>query len=482
MNKIKNKELGLKGKTIYFIGIKGVGMTMLAQFLLAKGAKVLGSDIPETFLTDRVLKDCKIKVFSGFNPENIPLEVDIIIHSSAYNEKNNPELGYIKNNKNIFSKVEIKSYAESLGKVFNNYQGIAVCGSHGKTTTSAWLGYLLSKAKKEPNVLVGSRVPQFKGSSLIGKSNLFIAEVDEYQNKLKFFKPKIVLLNNIDYDHPDFFKTKASYEKVFHDFVKKIPASGFLVVNADDAKALKVSQSSTAKIITYSLDEKKSFSEEINYRAFGFKNNKLKQSFRVNDLGTFSISLLGKHNIANALGVIATAIKLKIPLKEIKKHILSFKGTERRAQILGTYNGAVYIDDYAHHPTEIKATLEAIKETYSDKKIITVFHPHTFTRTKALFKDFVDSFFASDELIVLDIYGSAREKQGGVSSLALVKAIKLANKKKNNKQSVKNIKTIPEVINYLKARAKAGEVVLLMGAGDVFRVAQGILNKNKKIN
>ena len=481
---MNDKELGLKGKIIYFIGIKGVGMTMLAQFLAAKGVKVSGSDVPEVFLTDRVLNDCKIKVFCGFNPENIPSNVDVIIHSSAYNEKNNPELGYLKNNKNLFSGVKIRTYAVALGEIFNMYQGIAVCGSHGKTTTSAWLGYLLLKANLEPNVLVGSRVPQLKGSSVIGKSNLFVAEVDEYQNKLQYFSPEMVILNNIDYDHPDFFKTEASYLKVFRDFVKRIPASGFLVINADDRKVFKVSRLAKAKVISYSLEAKNNESDKVDYRAHDIKTNKLKQSFKVNDLGVFNISLLGKHNIANALGVIAVSLELGIPLVEVKKYLQLFKGTERRSQVLGSYNGALYIDDYAHHPTEIKATIQAIKEAYSDKKIITVFHPHTFTRTKALFNDFTNSFFASDELIILNIYGSAREKQGGVSSLSLVNAIKKANRKKSDKkvvgQVVKNIETIPEVVDYLKERAKSGDLVLLMGAGDVFRVAEIILKKKKK--
>ncbi len=473
-------EFGQGDELVYFIGIKGVGMTMLAQFLAAKGVKVLGSDVPEVFLTDRVLKNSKIKVFSGFNPENIPENVDVVIHSSAYSEKNNPELGYIKNNKNLFTGVKLHCYASALGEIFNKYQGIAVCGSHGKTTCSAWLGYVLLKANKEPNVLVGSRVPQFKGSSLIGESKLLVSEVDEYQNKLRFFSPKMLLLNNIDYDHPDFFKTEASYIKVFRDFVKRIPSSGFMVVNADDAQALKVSAFTKAKVISYSIKEEKKGEAKVDYRAHEIKVRGLKQSFKVNDLGVFDISLLGDYNISNALGVIATALELGVPLAELKKHLKSFKGTERRSQVLASHNGAIYIDDYAHHPTEIKASLKAIKEAYSDKNIITVFHPHTFSRTKAFFKDFSKSFFASDELIILNIYGSAREKQGGVTSLSLLRAIKAENRKRKDiKQLVQNIETIPEVVTYLKKRAGAGDVVLLMGAGDVFRVAEAILKKKK---
>ena len=475
----KNKQVK---KEVYFIGIKGVGMTMLAQFLQAKGHKVSGSDVAESFLTDKVLSDAKIPVFSGFNPENISTKADLIIYSSAYNEKNNPELGFIKHNPNLF-KAEILSYAQALGSVFNDYQGIAVCGSHGKTTTSAWLGYVLEKANKKPNVLVGSRVPQFKGSSLIGSSKIFLAETDEYQNKLRFFNPFAVVLNNIDYDHPDFFKDDAAYIKVFRDFIKRIPERGFLVVNYGDKQVKRVSKSCSAKVISYDI-ETESFTttanrnkavagtdkEVVNYFAFNLKIKGLKQSFQVNNLGEFKISLLGRHNVKNALAVIAAALELKVSLKDLKKYLANFKGTERRSQILGTYNQAIYIDDYAHHPTEIQATLESLKSFYHTKKIITVFHPHTFTRTKALFNDFVKSFQNTDELIILDIYGSAREKQGGVSSAKLVKGINAFYKKEKKNIIAKNIKTVKEVANYLRTNTKANDLVVLMGAGDVFRV------------
>ena len=470
---IKN-SLKSKKKKVYFIGIKGVGMTMLAQFLKAKGNDISGSDITESFLTDKVLRDAKIKVYLGFNPENIVSKADLIIYSSAYNEKNNLELAYIKNNPELFSKIKVLSYAEALGEVFNTYQGISVCGSHGKTTTSAWLGYVLAAARKSPNVLVGSRVPQFKGSMLLGSSKIFIAETDEYQNKLKFFKPFGVLLNNIEFDHPDFFKDEAAYIKVFRDFVKKIPQEGFLIIDNSDKKVKRVARASKAKIISYDLTNE----SVVNYFAYDLKIRGANQVFKVNNLGEFTIKLFGRHNVKNALAVIATARELGVSLNKIKAALASFKGTERRAQILGKYKEAIIIDDYAHHPTEVKATLKALREFYKNRNIITVFHPHTFTRTKALFKDFTKSFSDTDELIILNIYGSAREEQGGVTSAELVKAIKANDKKNKLKRLVLNIKKIPEVAAYLKKKISKNDLVVLMGAGDVFRVGEIIL-KNK---
>lgn len=462
---------------IYLIGIKGVGTTMLAQFLTEMGNNLVsGSDINDVFLTDKVLKTAKIKVFSPFDSKNIPLNPDLIIYSSAYNENNNSELAYIKNNPALFKKTRLLSYASALGEVFNQYQGVAVCGSHGKTTTSAWLGYVLLKAGKKPNVLVGSRVPQFKGSSLKGSSKYFVAETDEYQNKLQYFKPQGVLLNNIDYDHPDFFPTKEAYLQVFIDFIKKIKASGFLVLNNQDLESLKIKKYCRGRILTYAIDS------EADYQARELvqKNNRLKFKlvFKRKIIGSFTIKMLGRHNVSNALAVIAAARELKVSFVDIKKHLATFKGTERRAQILGKYRGALIIDDYAHHPTEVKATLAGLRLNYDKQRIITVFHPHTFTRTKALFADFIKSFRETDELIVLDIYGSAREIAGGVSSRELVEAIISNNQKENFKQNVKYLAAMPEAVKYLKSHLKKQDILLLMGAGDVFRIGQDLL-KNK---
>lgn len=504
MNKSKKAKKN-KVQDIYLIGIKGVGMTMLAQFLAAHGHHVFGSDISDSFMTDKVLKKEKIKVSSPFAVDNIPLHPDMIIHSSAFNAKNNPEMAYIRKNKARFRDIPILSYAEALGQVFNEYYGVAVCGSHGKTTTSAWLGLVLMKAGKKPNVLVGSRVPQFGGSSLKGSSDIFVAEVDEYQNKLQYFQPDGVVLNNIDYDHPDFFKTEAAYTKVFADFIKKIPQSGFLVISERDRESRRIKKYCRGRVRSYDLaPDAETFMDAENaaaregkkrdgadylahdlrlkngYQIFkvAYRETSLSDKMRfesVAGLGEFKIRLWGEHNVLNALAVIAAARELKVPLEGIRSGLASFSGTERRAQILGKYRGALIIDDYAHHPTEIAATLKGLRAHYSEKKIITVFHPHTFTRTKALFGDFIRSFTATDELVILDIYGSAREKQGGVSSRQLAAGIAKFNKTKKITQPVRYLGTMPEVTAYLRRHLASNDVLLLMGAGDVFRVGQDLL-------
>jgi len=462
---------------VYLVGIKGVGMTMLAQFLKEKGAIVSGSDNPDVFLTDAVLKKEQIKFANHFALKNIPSDVQLVIHSSAYSPENNIELAYLAKQK----KIKVLNYASALGEVFSAYQGVAVCGSHGKTTTSAWLGYVLWKAGLEPNVLVGSSVPQFKSSGLVGKSKLFVAEADEYQNKLQYFFPYGVVLNNIDYDHPDFYKTKAAYAKAFRDFTAKIPVAGFLVANDSDKQVRALYSQVKGWILNYDvvLDKKEYLKKKGKVRFLAY-DHYLKdgyQYFTVNDLGVFKIKLLGRHNIYNALAVIAAAFALGVEMPVIKKQLATFKGTTRRAQHLGTFNGVPVFDDYAHHPTEVKATLAAFKEAYPDKKIITVFHPHTFTRTLALFDDFKKSFADTDELIILNIYGSAREQQGGTSSQELIAAIKAWNKEQRRRQPVIFKKDLAQVEDYLRQHLKGNDLLLLMGAGDIFRVGENLLKK-----
>jgi len=484
-------------KKVYMIGIKGVGMTMLAQFLASRGVEVIGSDISDKYMTDKVLKGAGIKVIENFNENNIPADVDLIIYSTAYNKENNVEVARVLN-----SKEDVLTYAEALGKIFNQHYGIAVVGTHGKTTTTAWLGYLLEKAGVNPNVMAGARVEQFKGSSLIGKSDYLIAELDEYQNKLKYFDPQMVLLNNIEYDHPDFFPAQNDYNQVFIDFIKKIPAKGFLIANFDDPITRKIARvNCRGKVVSCAINE------VADYVAYDIKQLGNKQYFKVkfgidnneedgtdltgfyrfpgkpgslqNDredlLGDFCIGLPGKHNISNALAVVVASIELGVELWVIREHLAEFKGVDRRMQVLGKFRGATIIDDYAHHPTEIKATLSGARQRYKDNNLTVVFHPHTFTRTKALLDEFAASFEGADEVIVLDIYGSAREEHGGVHSRDLVKKIGIRNRELGIRQDIRYISTLEECEEYLRDNVGREAVVILMGAGDVFRIGENLV-------
>lgn len=452
-------------KKVYCIGIKGAGMAAIAEIFKGHKKSVSGSDTDEIFFTDEALKRSGIKYKEGFSADNIPSGTDLIIYSTAYNEKNNPEVVEAKKRN-----IPMMSYSEALGELFKEKFGIAVCGTHGKTTTTAMLAECMNGAGVNPEAIVGSRVIQWQGSALHGEGKYFVAEADEYQNKLQHYNPLAVVLTSVDWDHPDYFPTFDDYKKVFEEFVARIPRHGFLICCGDDADAIKVSKSAKCEVLKYG------FGKENDYMVNKHRTKNGNQSFTVfyNDkkLGDFSIGLPGKHNILNAIAAIAVCYKLGLNLDKVGEALKNFQGTARRFEYIGERNNAILIDDYAHHPEEVKATLKAAREIYPRKNIQVVFHPHTFTRTKALLQEFSQSFNNADRVIVMDIYGSAREEQGGVSSKDLVDLIN-----KYNPDRAEYVATIDEVVELLRDKIGKNDVVFSMGAGDVWRVVDKLKEK-----
>lgn len=458
-------------KKIYCIGIKGAGMTAIAQILQSSGINVSGSDTGETFYTDAILERLKIPFHEEFSKSNIPQDVDAIVYSTAYTEENNVEMKAAKT-----SGIPMLSYPEMLGKLFQEKLGIAVCGTHGKTTTSAMLAESFAFAGADPSAIVGSQVISWQGSALAGSGEYFIAEADEYQNKLRFYQPWSVILTSVDYDHPDFFPDVESYKKVFRDFVEKISKTGFLVVWGDSADTLDVAKSATCQVLTYGFGNDNDY-QIVNHESLSMEQGG-KQTFEIEyegkSLGFFETPLAGKHNILNATAVVALSHAIGMDLEKIRSALGQVRGTSRRFEMVGKFNDAILIDDYAHHPDEIRPTLGGARVRFEDKKIWTVFHPHTFTRTKALLQDFAQSFDDADRVIIIDIYGSARENQGGVSSEELVNLIN-----KYHYGKAEYVSTIEEAVEYLKEKSGEYDVLITMGAGDVWRVAEKLKNSNQ---
>jgi len=451
-------------KKAYFIGIKGAGMVGVAQILRSCNIEVSGSDTGEVFYTNAILKRCEIPFYEEFSLDHVPRDADIIIYSTAYNEKNNVEISEAKK-----LKIPIISYPEALGMLFKEKRGIAVCGTHGKTTTSAMLAETLADAELNPSAIVGSQVISWQGSALAGKGKYFVAEADEYQNKLMFYEPWSVILTSLDWDHPDFFPDFSEYKKVFKSFLEKVPKEGFLVVWGDNANTLEVSRDAKCKISTYG------FSSDCDYVVMNHKsqiaNDGKTQSFEVfhegKSLGIFMTPLVGKHNALNTTAVIALCHEMQLDMEKIKTSLKKFRGTSRRFEQIGMFKNSILIDDYAHHPDEIRATLKGAREYFEGKKIWAVFHPHTFTRTKALLQEFAQSFGDVDKVIVIDIYGSAREQQGGVSSKELVDLIN-----KYYPGRADYIPNINDTSDFLKEAANQYDVLITMGAGDVWKIAE----------
>lgn len=444
-----------KIKNIYVIGIKGSGIIGVVEILHSMGANITGSDTSEKFFTDEILDRLGIEYFEKFDPKNITRDIDLVIYSTAYNEENNIEF-----KEAVRRNFPMISYPEVLAQIFNDKYGIAVCGTHGKTTTSSWLANTLKEAGADPTALVGSKVVSWGGNALYGQGKYCVLEADEYQNKLKLYNPKAAVLLSCDFDHPDYFEDFSAYKEVFKEFVSRIPREGFLVVWGDSTDTLEISESARCNVITYG------FTDDCDLMISKNEPKKIAAKFRGKDLGEFSVKLIGDHNLLNAAAVIAACYKLGLDLEKIREALPKFSGTSRRFEYIGQKNGAILIDDYGHHPEEIKSTLKAAREIYPEKNIWAVFHPHTFSRTKALLSEFAQSFDDADKVIILDIYGSARETQGGVHSKDLVE---LVNKFERGKAEY--IATINEAADYLKSRVGADDVVLTIGAGNVWEVA-----------
>lgn len=457
-------------KEAYLIGIKGTGMAAIAEFLAKRKIKVSGSDTKEKFFTEEILRRNKIPYFEGFSENHVKKDTDLFVYSTAYNSQNNIEIAQAEK-----MKKKLISYPELLGLLFKEKTGIAVSGTHGKTTTSAMLAHVLKEAGEDPSAIVGSQVIDWKGSMLFGKGEFFVAEADEYQDKLRFYDPWSAILTSADWDHPDFFPTAEEYREVFKKFVSKIPKTGYLIVWGDSVDTLDVAESCRAKILKYGFNADNEY-RIANYTAYSSDEKRIAQSFEVffdnESLGKFDLKLLGKHNALNACSVIAMCHKIGVRVDEIREGLRNFNGTSRRFEILGTYEGAVVIDDYGHHPDEIRATLKGARERYPDKKIWAVFHPHTFSRTQALLHEFSQSFDDADKVTVLDIYASAREDGGKVSSEELVGLMNMYATGK-----AEYIPSVEEAAEHLSSRIGYGDVLILIGAGNVWEIGKKLLKK-----
>lgn len=449
-----------KIKKIYFIGIKGSGMVALVEILARRGFQVTGSDTSEKFFTDDILKKkLFVKYHEGFDASHLASDIDLVVFSTAYSEKNNEEMKAAK-----YKMIPMVSYPEMLGILFNQKYGIAVCGTHGKTTTTAMLAEIFKVAGLDPTAVVGSQVRQWRSSALVGRSDFMIIEADEYQGKFEYYWPQSAIFTNADWDHPDYFKDYSDYKNTFEKFVQKIPRHGFLVVCGDRSETLEIAKAAKCNVIKYG------FGKDNDLKIKNYELKKGKQYFDLwfgdKNLGDFELELPGKHNVLNASAAAAMGYKFNANLEKIREALAGFEGTSRRFEYIGERNGAILIDDYGHHPEEIKATLRAAREFFPRRRIWCVFHPHTFTRTKALLSEFAQSFEDADRVIVLDIYGSAREVQGGVHSRDLVE---LAKKYHRN---VEYIPTIDEAVEFLADQIGREDLVIAMGAGNVWEVAE----------
>lgn len=451
-----------KFKRIHCLGIGGVGLSAVAEILQDNGHVVSGTDINRSDITDHLNK-VGIKVFYEHKAENVD-DVDAIVYSNAVSDTN-PEIVRAKERR-----IPIFSRAEVLGMLMNNYKhSIAVCGTHGKTTVTSMTSLILRDAKYEPTILVGGNVDEIKGNVEIGDTNYFVTEACEYMDSFLHLTPTIGVLLNIDSDHLDYFKDMDHIVKSFKAFVSNIPRKGIIIAFGENP-FVKEALRGLNNVITYGYTDSNDFyAENVSFDDSGFPEYDICHEGKV--LCHLHLGVPGEHNVLNSMAAYVTARYLGVGDDVIAGTLKHFKGTHRRFDFTGvTKNGAKIVDDYAHHPTEIKATLSAASKV-KHNKLRVVFQPHTYTRTKALFEEFVDSFDHVDSLIITDIYAAREKDVYGVSSYQLVNAIKA----EYPDREVYYVQDFEDIVKYLAANAEKDDIVMTMGAGDVYKIGQMML-------
>ena len=422
-------------KKIHFIGIGGIGVSALARMMILLNKTITGSDIIENIINQRI-KKMGGKIFIGHKKTNLSKNIDMIIYSPAI-KKNNPELVYAKK-----LNIPTYSYPHALGLISKNNYTIAVSGTHGKTSTTAMLAEAMISAKKDPTVIIGGFLRKQKDNFIQGKKGILLVEACEYKKSFLNLFPNILVITNIDNDHLDYYKNIKNIQKSFAELISRVPKNGFIICNKKEEntqQALKFSKIK-GKIIDYS---------------------KIKN---------FKLNVPGKHNIENAKAALSVLGLIDIKKEEGKKLLGKYAGTWRRFEYKGkTKKGILIYDDYAHHPSEIKAMLQAAREKFRKKKIIVVFQPHLYSRTKLLLNDFSKSFNQADEIIVTDIYAAREKDTGLIHAIDLVKRIKRYNSFCQYSPDFKGI------VKYLKENTKKDDVVITIGAGDIYKIGEKLI-------
>jgi len=464
-----NGKPSVAGKRFHFIGAGGVGMSGLAKLLVKHKAIVAGSDQTVSGIIDKLCElGADIKI--GHRADNLNPETDAVVISAAIKD-DNPELKLARKRG-----CQIYKYAQMLGELMNCYDGIAVSGTHGKSTTSGWLIYLLKQAGLDPSFIIGADITQLAGSSGTGDGRFFVAEACEYDRSFLNLKPKIAAILNIEQDHLDYYKDEQEIVEAFGEFALGTREDGVLIANGQDTNVSKIimdprlrGNDKSARFETFGLGK------DCNFRAQNLRPTDGLYSFDVYHngqlLGGTQISLPGKHNVLNALAVVAMAINAGLEPGLVLELLPAFTGLDRRLMLKGKVGEITVLDDYAHHPTEIRASLQAIRQRYQPDRLWCIFQPHQYSRTRFLLDDFAESFKLADVTIVPEIY-FVRDSQSSkkeVNSQILVERIRA-----KGTEAV-FIDGFSRICDYLKSQVRAGDVVVTMGAGDIWKVADEYL-------
>ena len=446
---------------IYFIGIGGISMSGLAEILASRGHQVSGTDVKETAVTKH-LQSLGIHINFGHRAENITDDITLVVYTAAIHD-DNPELRAAHE-----KGIRIMDRAHLLGQIMDEYHdSVAVSGTHGKTTTTSMVSEILLAAEKDPTITVGGILPTIGSNLRIGNSPYFVAEACEYFDSFLQFNPFIAIILNVESDHLDYFKTLENIRRSFHAFAQRVPAKGLLAISEKIDHVEELTDGLTCHVETFGLSEKANWrAENIVHEADG------RNSFDVYHNSAFfttiHLHIPGEHNITNALAAIAASAFLGAAPEDCVKGLHHYTGTERRFQLKGKKDGITVIDDYAHHPTEIKAALAAAQNVQHNTTWC-VFQPHTFSRTHFLFDEFGEAFGDADEIIIADIF-AARETDDGT-----VSAAQLADRIAQTGKSARYVGDFAAIEAYLREHCKSGDLLMTVGAGDVYKIGENFL-------
>lgn len=450
-----------KYKAIHFVGIGGIGMSGIAEILHNLNYQVTGSDIKESETTNR-LRNLGIKITIGHDKSNIA-QPHVVVISSAVSD-DNPEVIAARE-----KSIPVIPRAEMLAELGRLKYGILVAGAHGKTTTTSLLATIFAESGLDPTIVIGGKLKAIGGNAKLGQGDFIVAEADESDGSFLKLNPTIAVITNIDKEHLDFFKDIDTLKQAFLKFANKIPFYGSAVICMENEHTKDIIPLIDRKVITYGYSEKADFYPK-NINSIGRKMS-FDAFLNGNFLGNFVIPIPGKHNVLNSLASIAVSLELQIPLPKIKEALSNFSGIQRRFELKGECLGIKVFDDYGHHPTEIKATLNAARDCYRDKRIIVIFQPHRYTRTRDLLDEFAESFDEADSLYLMDIYSAGEQPIEGINSEVLFERLQARRVKE-----LFYFKDREELLFEIKKKVSEGDVVITLGAGDVYKIGEKLIN------
>jgi len=455
-------------RQIHMVGIGGIGMSSIAEVLLNRGYDVTGSDLETSDVTRR-LEDHGATVYEGHAAEQVGT-ADVVVYSSAVDPEENPETREAERRR-----ISLIPRAEMLGELIRMKYGVGVAGTHGKTTTTSMAGLVVAEGGFDPTVIVGGKVTAFGSSAVTGEGDVIVIEADEYDRTFLRLTPSIAVITSVEEDHLDVYDDLEDIKAAFTQYANSVPFFGAAILCLDDPNVQAIVGDVERRIITYGT------TRQAEVRAENVRRNGLQTRFdvlrREERLGEVELQVPGMHNVRNALAAVAVGLELEIGFEGIRDGLAEFTGVRRRFEKIGEAGGVVVLDDYAHHPTEIRATLDAASQGYPDRRIVAVFQPHLYSRTRDFLDDFARSFFETDVLVLTDVYGSREEPIEGVDGQLLAdRAEQFGHRAVHY---VPDKASLPARLHDLTA---PGDVVLMLGAGDIWRYSRDfveLLNENE---